>query len=788
MLTNFFKVAWRNLLRNKGFSFINIAGLAIGMAAAILITLWIQHEMSYDQFHVKKDRIYEAWNKAHFSGKLQCWNTTPKILARTLEKDVPEVERAVRVYWPRNILFSLGEKRLTAAGNQVDTGFLQMFSFPMLKGNPQTALNDGYSIVLTEKLAKNLFGDEDPMGKILKLDNKDNFTVTGILKDLPNNSRFGFEFLTNWELVKRQGEDDSSWGNNSTRTYVLLKENASMASANDKIKGIKVRYSKDEDPNWEMFIYPSSRWRLYSSFTNGKEDGGLIDFVKLFGVIALFILLIACINFMNLSTARSEKRAKEVGIRKVVGAQKGSLIGQFIGESIMIACIAGILALGLVQLSLPAFGKLTDKELHLDFTNIYFWLSAIGFIVFTGIVAGSYPAFFLSSFKPVKVLKGTFKAAHALVTPRKMLVVLQFTFAIILIICTSIVKQQIDHAQNRETGYDRNNLVYHFLTDELRKSYPLVKNELLSSGVATSVSRTSSPLTQGWSDTWGFEWVGKDPADKTDFDRYVADEELVKTAGFRITRGRDFNLKEFPTDSSGMILNESAVKAMNFKDPIGQIVKDDGREYHVVGVINDFILQSPYYPTKPMVIEGCSNDWMNVIHFKLNAANSTADNLKKAEAIFKKYNPEYPFEYKFIDEEYSQKFKAEERTGTLAALFAGLTIFISCLGLFGLATYMAENRIKEIGIRKVLGASIPGITALLSKDFLKLVMISFVIASPVAWWMMDKWLQDYPYHVNIHWYVFAIAGLLSFLISVLTVSYQAIKAAVANPVKSLRTE
>ncbi len=788
MLTNFFKVAWRNLLRNKGFSFINIAGLAIGMAAAILITLWIQHEMSYDQFHVKKDRIYEAWNKAHFSGKLQCWNTTPKILARTLEKDVPEVERAVRVYWPRNILFSLGEKRLTAAGNQVDTGFLQMFSFPMLKGNPQTALNDGYSIVLTEKLAKNLFGDEDPMGKILKLDNKDNFTVTGILKDLPNNSRFGFEFLTNWELVKRQGEDDSSWGNNSTRTYVLLKENASMASANDKIKGIKVRYSKDEDPNWEMFIYPSSRWRLYSNFTNGKEDGGLIDFVKLFGVIALFILLIACINFMNLSTARSEKRAKEVGIRKVVGAQKGSLIGQFIGESIMIACIAGILALGLVQLSLPAFGKLTDKELHLDFANIYFWLSAIGFIVFTGIVAGSYPAFFLSSFKPVKVLKGTFKAAHALVTPRKMLVVLQFTFAIILIICTSIVKQQIDHAQNRETGYDRNNLVYHFLTDELRKSYPLVKNELLSSGVATSVSRTSSPLTQGWSDTWGFEWVGKDPADKTDFDRYVADEELVKTAGFRITRGRDFNLKEFPTDSSGMILNESAVKAMNFKDPIGQIVKDDGREYHVVGVINDFILQSPYYPTKPMVIEGCSNDWMNVIHFKLNAANSTADNLKKAEAIFKKYNPEYPFEYKFIDEEYSRKFKAEERTGTLAALFAGLTIFISCLGLFGLATYMAENRIKEIGIRKVLGASIPGITALLSKDFLKLVMISFVIASPVAWWMMDKWLQDYPYHVNIHWYVFAIAGLLSFLISVLTVSYQAIKAAVANPVKSLRTE
>lgn len=787
MIRNFFKVAVRNLLRSKGFSLINISGLAIGMSAAVLILLWIQNEISYDQFHEKKDRIYEAWNKATFSGKLQCWNTTPKILARTLEKDLPEVERAVRVNWPSNYLFSVGEKRLTVSGNIVDTGFLQLFSFTLLKGDPNTALNNGSSILLTEKLAKKLFGSEDAMGKIIKLDNKDNFTVTGILKDLPNNTRFRFEYLLPWDYLIRRGEDDSAWGNNSTRSYVLLKPNASIASANAKMKVMKPRYDKDE-PKWEMFLYPISRWRLYSSFTNGKEDGGLIEFVKLFGIIAVFILLIACINFMNLSTARSEKRAKEVGIRKVVGAQKKSLIGQFIGESILLSLIAGLFAIGIVQLSLPAFGQLTDKKLFIDYGDYKFWLAGIGFILVTGLLAGSYPAFFLSSFQPVKVLKGTFKAANALITPRKLLVVLQFTFAIILIICTAIVKQQIDHAQNRETGYAKDNLVYHFLTGDLGKNYTLVKNELLSSGIAKSVTRTSAPLTQGWSDTWGFQWEGKPADDKTDFDRYVADEELGNTAGLTFVKGRDFNLQQFPTDSAGMIINESAAKVMNFKDPLGQIIRDDDRPYHVVGVIKDFILQSPYYPTKPMIIEGAQSGWFSVMHIKLNGANSTAENLKKAETIFKKYNPEYPFEYKFVDEEYAAKFKAEQRTGTLAAIFAALTIFISCLGLFGLATYMAENRIKEIGVRKVLGASVGGVTALLSKDFLKLVMISFLIACPVAWWMMHSWLESYPYRIDIQWQVFAFAGLLSLLISLITVSYQSIKAALANPVKSLRTE
>jgi ABC-type antimicrobial peptide transport system permease subunit len=786
MLRNYLKIAFRNLLRNKAFSIINILGLAIGMASSILIMLWIQNEISYDQFHEKKERIYEAWNKAHFSGKLQCWNTTPKVLARTLEKDLPEVEQAVRVNWAGDLLFSVGEKRLTVKGNIVDSNFLQVFSFPLKEGNSKLALMDGHSIVLTEKLAKKLFGDEEAMGKVIKLDNKDNFTVTGIAKDLPNNTRFNFEYLLPWSYLRAQGNDDENWGNNSTRTYVLLKPNASLASVAPKVRVIKQQYDKD-DPKWEMFLYPMSRWRLYSNFKDGFEAGGRIEFVRMFGIIAAFILLIACINFMNLSTARSEKRAKEVGIRKVVGAQKKALVGQFIGESILLAFLAGIIAIIIVQLSLSGFNKLTDKKLFIEYGNINYWLFALLFVLFTGVVAGSYPAFFLSTFQPVRVLKGVFRSSKALVAPRKILVVLQFTFAIILIISTIIVKHQIDFAKDRQAGYDRNNLVYHFLTGDLDKNYELVKNELLSSGVATSITKTSAPLTQGWSDTWGFQWEGKDPNDKTDFDRFCADENLIQTAGFQLVKGRDLNLKQYPTDSTGVLLNELAVKAMNFKEPLGQIIKDNGIDWHVVGVVNDFILQSPYYPMKPMVIEG-SKGWFNVMHIKLNPKNTTAQNLKAAESIFKKYNPEYPFDYKFVDEEYAKKFEDEKRTATLTALFAGLTIFISCLGLFGLAAYMAQNRIKEIGVRRVLGASIVNITTLLSKDFLRLVIISLVIASPVAGFVMHKWLQDYPYRVGIEWWVFAVAGVTAVAIALCTVSFQAIRAATSNPVKNLRTE
>ncbi|PSL45655.1 ABC-type antimicrobial peptide transport system permease subunit [Chitinophaga niastensis] len=791
MIRNFFKVAYRSLLRNKGFSAINITGLAIGMAAAILILLWIQNELSYDEFHKNKDRIYEVWNRVPIDGNISSWNTVSALLARTLEKDLPEVERAVRVN-SNNFLLSVGDKKIIKSGNIVDTGFLQMFSFPMLKGNPSTALNDMHSVVLTEKTAKILFGNEDAMGKIVKIGDKDNFTVTGILKDLPNNTRFNFEYLLPWSYLKYGEGQDLGWNDNSTPTYVMLKPNANYAAVAPKIKGLKQKYDGEaKTMKWELFIYPLTRWRLYSSFTNGVEDnGGRSTFVKLFGIIAGFILLIACINFMNLSTARSEKRAKEVGIRKVVGAQKSSLISQFIGESVFIAFLAGIVAIIIVQISLPGYNQLIDKKLFINFGNIYTWMAFIGFILFTGLLAGSYPAFFLSSFQPIKVLKGTFKKANALVTPRKALVVLQFTFATVLIICTIIVKQQIDYARDRVTGYNKDNLVYHFMTGDIPKNYTLIKNELLASGIAKSITKTNSPLTERWSNGWGQSWEGKDPNDNTAFDRYLSDEGLGVTAGLQFIQGRDFDLKQFPTDSTGLIINESSLKVMKFKDPIGKIVGDLGIKWHIVGVIKDFILTSPYEPTRPILICGAKSSFMsfNVMQIKLNGNNATAKNLKGVAAIFKKYNAEYPFDIKFVDEEYARKFEDEKLQGTLAGLFAGLTIFISCLGLFGLATYMAENRVKEIGIRKILGASVTGITTLLSKDFVKLVIISFLIAAPLAWWGMYKWLQNYTYRVGIEWWVFAIAGFLSVAIALLTVSYQSIKAAVSNPVKSLRTE
>jgi len=786
MIVNFFKIAWRNLLRKKSFSFINISGLAIGMAAAVLILLWIQNEISYDKFHDNKDRLYQVWNRYTIDGTIGCWNNTPKPMALAISQDYPEIEKTARVNFFPPVKITSGDKQFYGRGRIVDSSFLEMFTFPVIKGNAVTALNDITSIVLTERLAKSIFGDDDPIGKILKLDNTDNFKVSAVVKTPPANSQFEFEFLLPWAYMRMKGWDDAHWSNNSIATYVLLKKSSSLTSIEPKIKTLRKKYDK-EDPKIETFLYPMSRWHLYGSFENGKESGGRIEIVRLFGIIATFILLIACINFMNLSTARSEKRAKEVGVRKVVGAQKKSLIAQFLGESILLALIAGVFALLIIQFALPAFNKLVDKKLAIDYGNPLFWLAGLSFVVITGILAGSYPAAYLSSFKPVSVLKGSLKAANALVTPRKVLVIAQFTFAIILIIATIIVRQQIQKAQDRQSGYAKDNLIYHFTEGESAKNYTLIKNELLASGTAVSVTMTSSPVTEGWSNTWGLEWPGKDTKDKTIINRFCADDAVTKTLGLQLVSGRDLDLKNFPTDSNAALLNESAVKHMGFKEPLGQIIKDMGQDWHVVGVVKDFIINSPYQPLEPMFIAGAKG-WFNVIHIKLNGKNPTEKNIAALKSIFKKYNPEYDINYRFADEEYGKKFSDEKRTGTLATLFAMLTIIISCLGLFGLSSYMAENRIKEIGVRKVLGASVKNIATLLSRDFLKLVLISFIIAAPVGYWAMHSWLQNFPYRVSIQWLVIAFSGLSAVIIALFTVSFQAITASIANPVKSLRTE
>jgi len=788
MIKNYFKIAFRNLWRNKGFSAINILGLAIGMASAILILLWIQNEMSHDRFHQKIDRIYVMNNRDHFNGKLHAWATTPKILGPTLKADYPEVEQAVRVN-DADFLFTVGEKHLNVHGYFTDTGFLKTFSFPLLEGNANTALKENYHIVITKKLAKKLFGNEDAMGKTVRIDSNANFIVSSVLKDLPNNTKADFEYLLPWSYLHTIGGDDTYWGNNSITTYVLLKPGVSEAAFDAKIKDITINHTKGGDQSTTVvFTQPLKDAWLYSKSENGKYIAGRMERVKTFAIIAALILLIACINFMNLSTARSEKRAKEVGIRKVVGAQKRSLIAQFIGESILLAFLSGIIAIILVQLVLPAFNTLVEKNLYIDFGNIQFWLFAISFILFTGFIAGSYPAFFLSSFKPVKVLKGTFRSAQSAINPRKVLVVLQFTFAIALIISTIIVERQIQYAESRDSGYVKDKLVYVPIEGEIDKHYDAIKNELLNAGAAAAVTKSMSPISTRYSDGWGWTWEGSTEADKkTDFVRMASDADFIKTMGAKLIGGRDIDIKNYPADSTAMLLNETAVKAMRFKNPVGQIINADEKQWTVVGVVKDFIYESPYEKINPLAIMG-PKSWFTTIHFKLNPSNTTEKDLQIAGEIFKKYNPQYPFNYHFVDEEYAKKFGEEKRTGTLAALFAGLTIFISCLGLFGLATYMAENRIKEIGVRKVLGASVTSIITLLSKDFLKLVIVSFLIAAPIAWWAMNTWLQSYTYRISIQWWVFALAGILSVIIAILTVSYQAIKAAIANPVTSLRSE
>jgi len=781
----YLKIAWRNLLRSKGFSFINITGLAIGMASAVLILLWIQNELSYDSFHKNRARIYECWNRGTYDGKLQCWNTTPKILGPTLKQEIPEIAENTRVD-NRWYVTSVGEKKVSSHAYVVDPCFLTMFSFPMVKGKPATALNNLYSIVITEEMAKKMFGDQDAMNKTIRID-QDNFTVTGILKDLPPNSTFDFEYLLPWAYIKKTGQDDQYWGNNSVSNYVLLTPGTTEAAVDNKIKDITIKHSKGVEQQ-EVFLHPMSKWRLYSEFENGKITGGRISVVRLFGIIAAFILLIACINFMNLSTARSERRAKEVGIRKVAGARRRSLILQFMSESILIALLAAMLAYPLVQWSLPAFDILVQKELTIPYDSISFWLSSLAFILLTGIIAGSYPAFFLSSFQPVKVLKGVFKKTHARVNPRKVLVVVQFSFAIVLVICTLVVVQQIRHAQDRQTGYDRSQLLYHWTTGDINKNYSAIRSALLSSGVATDVTRTNLTVTNGGNDSWGFRWQGKQVGDKIDFDVLNEDEGLIRTAGLQLTQGREHGSANYPTDSTAMLLNESAVQAMGFKDPIGQLVREDnGLTYHVVGVIKDFVMGSPYQHTKPMIIQGLKGGYFNVINIRMTAGHSDR-NMRFMEKLFKQYNPEYPFEYHFADQDYQRKFEDGQRVAALTGLFSSLTIFISCLGLFGLAAYMTSNRVKEIGVRKVLGASVLRITALLTKDFLVLVVLAIVIATPIAWYIMTTWLNNFTYRVDLQWWLFLSAGAAAILLALVTVSYQAIRAAIANPVKSLRTE
>lgn len=783
MFKNYFKIAWRNLFKNKVLSFINIAGLALGMAGAVLLVMNIQYEASIDQFHAKKDHIYKAYNKDIINGKLEAYNVTSASLAPALKKDYPEIKEATRVSGTEK-LFSYKEKKIKIQGNYADPYFLNMFSFPLLKGNAQTALNDAHSIVITEQLAKKIFGDEDPMNKIIRADNADNFTITGVLKDLPFNTDFRFEYLVSWEFLKAKGIENLSWDNNYVSTFTELPPHVDLKFVNSKITDVATRLTKENKP--KTFLYPFTKEHLYGHFENGVATGGNIDNLYMLGILAGIILLIACINFMNLSTARSEKRAKEVGVRKVMGAVKRALILQFISESVLLSLIAGVIAFFIVQLLLPVFSSLANVHLSVPYSSIFFWVLAVCFILFTGILAGSYPAFYLSSFKPVKVLKGVLKNEKALVTPRKVLVVLQFVLSIFLINFTILFQKQISHSQNREIGYVKENLIFHPMTDDLRKNYTLMKNELINTGIATSICQSNTPVTRERSGIAGLKWEGMDLKANVVFNNVTTSGHFVKTNGLKLLAGRDIDVAGFPTDTASCMVNEAALKIMALKNPIGKIIKYEGVNWKIIGLVKDFLIGPADEATSAMFIRGSKDG--DFISIRLNSNNPSLQNLKTAEGILKKYNPNFLTEYQFADEDYAFKFKQKKSVAALINSFAFIAIFISCMGLFGLSVYMAENRIKEIGIRKVLGATVSGVTLLLAKDFVKLVIIAIVIASPLSLLFMNFFLQHFSYRTNISWWILFATGAAAILIALFTISFQSVKAAIANPVKSLRTE
>ena len=791
MISNYFKIAFRNLLKYKGYSFINIFGLAAGMAVTMLIGLWVYDEVSYDKHFKNYDRLGHLFQFVKFDVEKSTYDVMPIPLAEELRSKYPDFEAVSLSSNNLSMILASGEKKVVKTGNYVEPSFVDMLSVKMLSGN-RNGLKDVNAILISESLSKDLFGMESPLDKVVKIDNKESVKVVGVYENFPYNTTFkDVLFMVPWSLYEANSEnvrrDKGEWDSNNYQIYAQIKPGADFDKVSAKIKDIRVNRAEPPAYRPEFFIQPMSKWHLYSDFKDGVNTGGLIKFVWLFGIIGAFVLLLACINFMNLSTARSEKRAKEVGIRKAVGSIRGQLIMQFFSESFLVVIFAFVLSILMVQLALPLFNSVADKQVGILWTNPFFWLTGLGFSLLTGLIAGSYPAFYLSSFQAVKVLKGTFRVGRFAAVPRKVLVVLQFTVSVTLIIGTVIVFRQIQHAKNRSVGYDRNKLIEVSMnTPELYRNFKVLKADLQASGAVYGVSVSYGSITSQSGGTTNLSWKGKSPEGKPLLMSNYVSHEYGKTIGWQIIQGRDFS-KAFSLDTASMIINESALKLMAFKNPLDEIVTTSGKPYKVVGVVRDMVRESPFRPVSPSFFMVSARS-VNVIQIKLAPGMATADALAKTETIFRRHNPDSPFVYNFVDEVYAKKFGEEERIGTLALFFTILAVFISCLGLFGLASFVAEQRTKEIGVRKVLGASVTNIWALLSRDFVLLVLISLFVASPIAYYFMNKWIMNYDYRAGISWWIFVSAGAGALLVTLLTVSFQAIKAALMNPVKSLKSE
>ncbi len=801
MFRNYFKTAWRNLAKNKEISLINVGGLAVGMAVAMLIGLWIWDELSFNNYNKNYDNIAQLARKETVNGESfisENSNHFPIPLAFELRTTYGNYFKQVALATESNEqMLSYNENQFSRRGMYVEPAFTEIFTLTFLAGT-KAGFNDPNTILVNQSLATALFGNADAIGKVVKLGNNQAVKVAGVYEDLPYNNRFRdisflcpFDLLVNTNAGVKALVDE--WKNSSFNIFVEAAAGTSMQKISGSIKDIYWNRIKTEQPNATndnvaLFLHPMKDWHLRSEWKNGVQAGGQIQLVWLFGMIGIFVLLLACINFMNLSTARSEKRAKEVGIRKTIGSLRSQLVKQFLGESFLMVCIAFIISVGIVLLSINGFNEIADKKVSLPFNNPVFWVISMLFVLVTAFVSGSYPALYLSSFRPVKVLKGTFRSGKSAGISRRVMVAVQFTVSIILIIGTIVVYRQVQHAQNRPIGYDRNGLIrFNMNTADLNGKYDVLRREVLASGGAIELAQSSAATTENNYFDDRIEWEGKDPKlAKMSFVLTAVTYDFGKTVGWQFAAGRDFS-RSFPTDNAAVILNEAAVQYMRLADPVGKTITFNNNKFAVVGVIRNMVTESPYKPVQQSIYFMVPQVGP-VITMRLNPQLSPADAISRIEPVFKRLNPSGLFDYKFVDEEYGRKFAAEQRIGTLSTIFAILAIFISCLGIFGLASFVAAQRMKEIGVRKILGASVISLWGLLSKEFILIVILAFVVAVPIAYYFMDQWLQKYEYRANITWWVFAVSGAGAMIITLCTVSFQAIKAAMANPVKSLRTE
>ena len=778
------------MFANKTYAFLNIFGLAIGIACAGLIFLWVEDEKSYDQAYEKKDQLYNVVIQQPMDGKIYTFstNSTPKLLGPSLKSEIPDIANTSRFSWEFTQLFALGDKSLDQKGYYVDSSALSMFGFEFIEGSPQHALDETDNIIITDRMAERLFGQQkNVVGKILRVDNETNRRVAGVIKALPLNSTIQFDWLSSFESFPFK-DRLSDWTSYSLNTYVELRKGADPKSVNSQIRDFIKKRTDQKAGSPELLAM--NDWRLRSSFEEGKQVGGRIEYVKLFSLIAVIILVIACINFMNISTAKSEKRAREVGVRKVMGADRKMIMLQFMGEAVLMALFSVLVGLLIMYAVLPQFSLLVEKpiSLGLDKPLHIFFLLAVAFIC--GIVAGSYPSLYLSSFNPVAVLKSMKIKTGGAAAVRKVLVVGQFAVSVILIISTIIIYKQIEHVKDRNLGYNKNNLLTADLRGDALQHYPVIKDDLMKTGMIENVASSDYNTIDFGNNTTSFQWSGKNPDQQILVSIRSVSPDFLPTTGMQLIGGRNFK-SDVVSDSSNAIITESLEKLMGTGSAVGKYLtlprRGGQQRLEVVGVIKDYVYGNMYGKSEPVVLFSDISNARNM-YVKIKEQTNTKKALDALAAIMKRNNPAYPFTYRFVDDHFNEQFKTETLVGNLAKVFAMLAILISCLGLFGLSAYTAERKTKEIGIRKVLGADSVMIAAMLSKQFLKMIVVSCLVAFPVAWWMMYSWLQEYAYRININVGVFVLSAAIMLFIAFLTVSIQSIKAAVSNPIRSLRSE